>query len=44
MDYTWRNIVWSFILEELGVVVLLSNDHCKLGVPFFIEKLACLLA
>ena len=41
--FTWRNIARASSLEELGVVVLLGNDHRELGAPFFIEKLACLL-
>ena len=38
----WWNIARAFSLEELGVVVLLGNDHCELGFPIFFNKLACL--
>ena len=40
---SWRNIARAFSLEELGVMVLLGNDHCELGFPIFFNKLACLI-
>lgn len=39
---TWRNIIRRVGLEELGMVIFLSNNHNKLGAPFLIKKLACL--
>lgn len=39
---TRRNIFWCPRNEKLCVVVFLGNNQCELGIPSFIQKLACL--
>ena len=38
--YTWRNVFRSTRLEKLCVVILLSNNHHELWVPFLIKEFA----